>query len=392
MLSLDGKRILLYGVDAPVRGQPCYAGTKTWDCATASAKTLLNLVGDQEITCEQRRIDQFGRVFAICKAGEVDINRALVEAGMAVALPKETTDYVAAEAAGQGQRHRRVAGSLHGARRLSRNAGRPPARAVSADSMTFRLFGSELASRDYFPLLRWMIFTGVTLFGFAIAWRYSLFQLMTAQDRSGISVFICILYVAISGHCLACVVAVSREINTAHRVRDRVMNGVNAYRTEGRRVVTDDGATLPAGRITDYIRNLVVKAEKQGRERRLDQTLLLRGLADKLRSPMQFGAFAGDALLKLGLLGTIVGFILMLLPLATLENFDAASMKSSMKVMSGGMAVAMYTTLAGLVGSVLVKAQYYILDNASAYLFDVTTDLTEVFVVSTLEREAHGGV
>ena len=100
----------------------------------------------------------------------------------------------------------------------------------------------------------------------------------------------------------------------------------------------------------------------------------------------------GDALLKLGLLGTIVGFILMLLPLATLENFDAASMKSSMKVMSGGMAVAMYTTLAGLIGSILVKAQYYILDNASAYLFDVTTDLTEVFVVSALERGAHGGV
>jgi len=263
---------------------------------------------------------------------------------------------------------------------------------MSIDSITFRLFGSELAGRDYFPLLRWMIFTGVTLFGFAIAWRYRLFQLMTAQDRSGISVFICILYIAISGHCLARILAISREINTAHRVRDCVTNGVGTYRTEGTRVVTVDGAALPAGRVTDYIHNLVIKAEKQGRERRLDQTLLLRGLADKLRAPMQFGAFAGDALLKLGLLGTIVGFILMLLPLATLENFDATSMKSSMKVMSGGMAVAMYTTLAGLVGSILVKAQYYILDNASAYLFDITTDLTEVFVVSSLEREAHGRV
>ena len=103
MLRLEGKRILLWGVDAPVRGQPCYAGNKTWDCATASAKTLLNLVGDQEIACEQRRIDQFGRVFAVCKAGETDINRALVEAGMAVALPKETMDYVAAEAAAKAK-------------------------------------------------------------------------------------------------------------------------------------------------------------------------------------------------------------------------------------------------------------------------------------------------
>src|SRR5215470_13322481 len=95
LLSVAGKRIVLYGIDAPVKGQPCQAGTKTWDCATASAKTLLNLIGTQEVVCEQRRADQFGRVFAICKAGEVDINRALVEAGMAVVLPKETTDYVA---------------------------------------------------------------------------------------------------------------------------------------------------------------------------------------------------------------------------------------------------------------------------------------------------------
>ena len=41
--------------------------------------------------------------------------------------------------------------------------------------MTVRLFGSELAARDYFPLLRWMIFTGVSLFGFVLAWRYRLF-------------------------------------------------------------------------------------------------------------------------------------------------------------------------------------------------------------------------
>jgi len=258
--------------------------------------------------------------------------------------------------------------------------------------MTLRLFGSALAARDYFPLLRWMIFTGVTLFGFALTWHYGLLQLMAAQDRSGLSVFICVLYVVISAHCLAYIIGISREINAAHRVRERVINGVSTYRIDGRRVIADNGSELPTGRVTDYIRNLVVKAEKQGPDRRIDQTLLLRGLADKLRSPMQFGAFAGDALLKLGLLGTIVGFILMLFPIASLDSFDPTSMKSSMKVMSGGMAVAMYTTLAGLVGSILVKAQYYILDNASAYLFDVTTDLTEVFVVSALEREAHGRV
>jgi hypothetical protein len=65
-------------------------------------------------------------------------------------------------------------------------------------------------------------------------------------------------------------------------------------------------------------------------------------------------------------------------------------MKLSMGLMSDGMAVAMYTTLAGLIGSILVQTQYYMLDEATAKLFALATDLTEVFVVSSLERAQNG--
>ncbi len=68
---------------------------------------------------------------------------------------------------------------------------------------------------------------------------------------------------------------------------------------------------IAAGCVAEHIRNLIIKAGLQGRHR-IDQTLLLRGFADALRGPIQFGSFAGDALMKLGLLGTIIGFILML--------------------------------------------------------------------------------
>ena len=40
-----------------------------------------------------------------------------------------------------------------------------------------------------------------------------------------------------------------------------------------------------------------------------------------------------------------------------------------MGLMSDGMAIAMYTTLAGLVGSILLKIQYYMLDAATAQVF-----------------------
>ena len=242
---------------------------------------------------------------------------------------------------------------------------------------------------DRLPLLRWLIFTGVCVFGFVIAWHYGLIQLMLVSDKTYISAVISVLYVGISLHCLVRTVVISRELDRAHRVYALVSGvGPAGFRVLGSDVLTTDGARLPPGQVTGHIRNLILKASLQGRHR-LDQTLLLRGLADALRGPNQFGSFASDALMKLGLLGTIIGFILMLAPIAGLDAADRASVRSSMGLMSDGMAVAMYTTLSGLIGSVLVQTQYYMLDEATAKLFALATDLTEVFVVSVLERE-HG--
>ena len=242
---------------------------------------------------------------------------------------------------------------------------------------------------DRAPLLRWLIFTGVCGFAFAVAWHYGLFHLMLASDKTYISLIIALLYVATSAHCFVRTAIISRELDSAQRVSALVRGGTPALKVAGPHVVTQDGARLPDGQVTGHIRNLILKSDLQGHDR-LDQTLLLRGLADALRGPNQLGAFASDALMKLGLLGTIIGFILMLAPIAGLDAADRASVRSSMGLMSDGMAVAMYTTLTGLVGSILLQTQYYMLDTATARLFALATDLTEVFVVSVLEREQHG--
>lgn len=252
--------------------------------------------------------------------------------------------------------------------------------------MRLRLFGEF--SSDQRPLLRWLIFTGVSAFGFAVAWHYGLFHLMLANDKTWISAIIAVLYLVVSLHCLVRTAAISNELSRAQRVSAIVSQSPSNFRVDGSDVVAGN-TKLPPGRVAEHIRNLVLKADLQGRHR-LDQTLLLRGFADALRGPNQFGSFASDALMKLGLLGTIIGFILMLAPIAGLDAADRASVKTSMGLMSDGMAVAMYTTLAGLVSSILVQAQYYMLDEATANLFALATDLTEVFVISSLEREQDG--
>jgi hypothetical protein len=232
---------------------------------------------------------------------------------------------------------------------------------------------------DRAPLLHWMIFTGLCAFAGVLLWQYGLLRLMVASDRTYISSIICVLYLASSLHCLWRTLAIAREADASR-------NAALVLARPG-----SDAATLswrdalPAGLVSDHIRNLVVKAETQA-SGRVDQTLLLRSLADRLRGSNGFGAFASDTLMKLGLLGTIIGFIVMLAPIAGLDATDRAMMKSSMGLMSDGMAIAMYTTLAGLVGSILLKVQYYMLDAATARVFSQAVTLTETRVVPALER------
>lgn len=241
---------------------------------------------------------------------------------------------------------------------------------------------SASSAPDRAPLMRWMIFTGLCAFAGVLLWEYGLLQLMLASDRTYISAIITLLYIASSLHCLWRTIAISRE-GDAGRDAARIL--IKPDMVASIAVSSSQQVALPPGLITDHIRNLVIKAETQG-SGNLDQMLLLRSLADSLRSSNGFGGFASDTLLKLGLLGTIVGFIIMLAPIAAIDATDRANMKSSMGLMSDGMAIAMYTTLAGLVGSILLKIQYYMLDAATARVFSQAVTLTETRVVPALER------
>jgi MotA/TolQ/ExbB proton channel family len=239
----------------------------------------------------------------------------------------------------------------------------------------------ELPGGD--PLFPWLIFTGVSLFAFVLLWYFGLIERMVAGDRTYISSIIGLLYVASSLHCLWRILIISREGEAALRTaRAVVQDGglVNRAPFNGKE------SRLP-GLVGVHIRDLVTKAALQGGER-LDQMLLLRVLADRLRGSNQLGGFASDTLMKLGLLGTIIGFIMMLAPIGGLDPENREAVRSSMSLMSGGMAVAMYTTLAGLAASILLKVQYSLLDSATAKIFAFAVDLTEVYVVSALERPA----
>lgn len=253
------------------------------------------------------------------------------------------------------------------------------------------LFGSNAETRDYAPLLKWILINCLVVFGVAVLWYFGLIQAMLATDHTHISLVIIGIFVVTALHCLYQTVVVSRELVVARRVREAVVaGGPRALQIVNDRVVTPDGRELEPGIMTTHISNLFAKARALG-GKHLDQTLLLRSLADQLRSREKLGLFVSEALLRLALLGTAVGFILMLIPIAGLSGFDVESLRKALTGMSGGMAIALNVTVTGIATALILKFEYYMLDEAIADLFHMITEVTEVHVVSSLERAGDVG-
>lgn len=78
----------------------------------------------------------------------------------------------------------------------------------------------------------------------------------------------------------------------------------------------------------------------------------------KLYEFVDNGFFISDLLLKLGIIGTVIGFIIMLSSLSAIDEMNLSKMNNLLLSMSAGMKVALYTTLTGLVASILLTIQY----------------------------------
>ena len=195
--------------------------------------------------------------------------------------------------------------------------------------------------------LRVLILIGLIAFAFVVAWQYDLIQQATTADRSYLSSAILIIYFGFSAHWLYVAVRLSLESDYANQLE--LSSGQWKY----------DDTTA---------NNLVKDLNNQLQEKLSSSqvTDLLDLFADQVSNRHAFGYFASDVLLRLGLLGTIIGFILMLLPVSDIQEFDSSIMQQLLGSMSGGMAVALYTTLTGLITSTLLRFQYYILESAAA--------------------------
>ena len=96
-LEISGKRVRLFGIDAPESDQSCQKDGASWACGKAATEQLSALVAGQQVECRGTGVDQYGRVLAVCTAGPDQLNQVMVEQGWALAYRQYSDDYIGAE-------------------------------------------------------------------------------------------------------------------------------------------------------------------------------------------------------------------------------------------------------------------------------------------------------
>jgi endonuclease YncB( thermonuclease family) len=99
IIEIGGRRIRLYGMEAPVGDQVC--GAQAWRCGQEATFALARIIETHWVYCSERGRDELETLVAVCRlsgANGPEVNAAMVREGWALAHRAQSTDYVAAEA------------------------------------------------------------------------------------------------------------------------------------------------------------------------------------------------------------------------------------------------------------------------------------------------------
>lgn len=206
----------------------------------------------------------------------------------------------------------------------------------------------------YKIFLHWLLVSSLVLFALMLLLDMSVLTHIISQDVTRISLIILILFLGTCCHCGYR----AWHLSTQSLHFDELIQSPAAFKAQH--------PQQPHSLISAYLQSLTGQDSQP--------TISAEVLAERLSGAHQTGWFITGILVKLGLMGTVVGFVLMLESVNGLENLDTSDLKNLMQQMTQGMGVAMNTTLVGLVCSMILGAQYLMLDRGADQLLAHTLE------------------
>ena len=223
-------------------------------------------------------------------------------------------------------------------------------------------------------VLKWVLLMALIAVAAVVSYDYGLLNYLFGADKSKITVLIAVLYVAFSGHCLWILVELAREYRRALQIKAILATSAK---------ISD----LPRGNgLVDRFVADVIGSREHPSEVEGNAHLLMMSLGASFRRRTKIGTYGTDLLYKLGMLGTMVGFVLMLNSMGDLSSFDVDTLRGALQKMIAGMAVSLLTTIAGLIGGILLRLEYNIADALVTDISQTVVSFTEVSLLPLLAR------
>ncbi len=242
--------------------------------------------------------------------------------------------------------------------------------------------------------LIWLMLMSIVLFGLFIAWHENALGLLYLGDKSRISWAITLLFVLITLYSARRMFLISEEINLSDWVYQMITANRDAgLHTDAGHIYLAEHVKLPQCMLTTFLLDMVYEKQQHDMAEKPSQKQepsadLLEVYEARLKNPHNIGWFFSDIMIKLGLLGTIIGFVLMLGSVVNVTDFDVSTMQNILKQMSAGMGTALYTTFAGLVCSIITATQFHLLDQGADELVEQAKQLTYVHLLPGYDKNS----
>lgn len=205
---------------------------------------------------------------------------------------------------------------------------------------THRMFGALLVRRlpgaarptlnleraEQGLFLLWLAYMGLLVLAAWLLWNAGAWHRLMAADPTRLTLVIVLLFVGCS-----------------------LWAGRRAWLLGQQRQALDAGAVDPAAWSAAFLRSG-------------DRTNALLLLGEHAHGPHEMAWWLNGIQLKLGLLGKVIGFSILALDLGQMQGFDPSQSAQLLKSLTGGLGIALLTTVTGLTGNILLGLQLMRLD------------------------------
>jgi hypothetical protein len=184
--------------------------------------------------------------------------------------------------------------------------------------------------------LLWLAYMGLLSLGAVLLWQHGVWHRLLRADPTGLTMAIVLLFVACS-------------LWAGHRAW-LLGQQFQALHSLAAPAVGDP----PSGWAQDYLQGRRLAAG--------DRAVWQQLLSEQAHGPHEMAWWLNGIQLKLGLLGKVIGFSILALELGQMESFDPQQSARLLKSLTGGLGIALLTTITGLAGNILLGLQLMRLD------------------------------